>query len=464
MKATQDVMAWRGARVLSLVMRLVPPVFVAASLGAGCSAEQGPEPGQVVVALTTNMEPGRDFDDVALDVERVDVAGPRERRWQYAWADGGTPPRFPATFSLVNQTSAEPLVRVRIEAKQRGRLRIVREALVAIPSAGRDVLPMQLDWACLDKIPVKTPTDVQCAEDQSCVAGVCTKPAREALEPFDPAQIFGGGSGTGASGTCFDVLGTYNGSTTYVPENLSGPCGVPWSGPDANLNVAVALPAGSAGFCYTSGGGGCFVPLEKGGASGWSVTNGRLTVPDRVCATAGAKVAVVQGKPTKAANQPPCGSFSSVGSPDAGTAPTATIVVTDADAGAPLRDGGPSDGGPGDATVSTDGSLPVDAAPDGGAPDAPSVEAGPEDAGLADGGVGDPCATTTCNTPPGATCANGTTRRTYASTGTCSSGSGTAQCSYASTDTACNTPPSAVCASGTSVTTYASAGTCASGN
>lgn len=45
----------------------------------------------------------------------------------------------------------------------------------------------------------------------------------------------------------------------------------------------------------------------------------------------------------------------------------------------------------------------------------------------------DPCAGVTCNTPPAATCTNGTTRRTYATTGTCASGT----CSYAPTDTVC---------------------------
>ncbi|MBL8911355.1 MAG: hypothetical protein JNM17_11740 [Archangium sp.] len=73
--------------------------------------------------------------------------------------------------------------------------------------------------------------------------------------------------------------------------------------------------------------------------------------------------------------------------------------------------------------------------------------------------TGDPCAGVTCNMPPGPTCANGTTRRTFAATGTCGGG----MCSYAPTDTACNTPPPTFCVTGTTLRTYTSAGTCTSG-
>ena len=73
--------------------------------------------------------------------------------------------------------------------------------------------------------------------------------------------------------------------------------------------------------------------------------------------------------------------------------------------------------------------------------------------------AGDPCATVTCNTPPSTTCANASTRRTYASSGTCAGGT----CSYAPTDTVCLSPPATTCANGTTLRTYASTGSCASG-
>jgi hypothetical protein len=71
--------------------------------------------------------------------------------------------------------------------------------------------------------------------------------------------------------------------------------------------------------------------------------------------------------------------------------------------------------------------------------------------------IADPCSGVTCNTPPGPTC-QGAQRRTYSATGTCSSGT----CAYTPMDAPCNAPPPAVCV-GSSRRTFASTGTCASG-
>ena len=90
----------------------------------------------------------------------------------------------------------------------------------------------------------------------------------------------------------------------------------------------------------------------------------------------------------------------------------------------------------------------------------------------------DPCPNVTCNTPPGAVCPDDTTRRTFASVGTCSGG----RCSYEPTDTpcefgcsngACNPdpcagvqctmPPAASCPTKSSRRTYRSPGTCDDG-
>ncbi|HEY4185493.1 MAG TPA: hypothetical protein VGP07_10510 [Polyangia bacterium] len=89
----------------------------------------------------------------------------------------------------------------------------------------------------------------------------------------------------------------------------------------------------------------------------------------------------------------------------------------------------------------------------------------------------DPCSTVTCSTPPAASCVNGTTRRTFAATGSCGGGS----CTYASSDSpcafgcaggacltdpcatvTCDTPPASTCA-GTLKRTFAATGTCTSG-
>jgi len=61
--------------------------------------------------------------------------------------------------------------------------------------------------------------------------------------------------------------------------------------------------------------------------------------------------------------------------------------------------------------------------------------------------IGNPCAGITCNQPPAALCANPTTRRSYAASGTCNGGT----CSYTATDTSCTAPThgTPTCAGGT---------------
>lgn len=71
--------------------------------------------------------------------------------------------------------------------------------------------------------------------------------------------------------------------------------------------------------------------------------------------------------------------------------------------------------------------------------------------------VADPCTGISCNTPPGPTC-QGTQRRTYSATGTCSSGT----CAYAPTDSTCSSAPAAMCV-GSSRRTFAASGTCSGG-
>jgi photosystem II stability/assembly factor-like uncharacterized protein len=72
---------------------------------------------------------------------------------------------------------------------------------------------------------------------------------------------------------------------------------------------------------------------------------------------------------------------------------------------------------------------------------------------------GDPCAKVTCAAPPPTTCADASTLRSYPAIGTCSD----ALCSYAPSDTPCDTPPPTDCAGPSSVRTYGTAGSCSSG-
>jgi sulfatase modifying factor 1 len=98
----------------------------------------------------------------------------------------------------------------------------------------------------------------------------------------------------------------------------------------------------------------------------------------------------------------------------------------------------------------------------------------------------DPCAGVACNAPPAAECASATARKVYATSGTCRSASGSARCEYASTSVACssgdacsngvcvppsnpcagvtcNAPPAATCTNTTTRRVYATVGSCSNG-
>src|SRR5690606_23362238 len=69
------------------------------------------------------------------------------------------------------------------------------------------------------------------------------------------------------------------------------------------------------------------------------------------------------------------------------------------------------------------------------------------------------CMSNECAPPPATTCANATTVRTYATSGSCSSDS----CSYAPTDTACDSPPAPSCVDSSTLRTFSAIGSCNAG-
>jgi hypothetical protein len=71
--------------------------------------------------------------------------------------------------------------------------------------------------------------------------------------------------------------------------------------------------------------------------------------------------------------------------------------------------------------------------------------------------IGDPCSGVSCTTPPAPDCADGTTRRTYNATGTCTGG----MCGYGAQPQPCSPPP-ASCVNASTRRTF-SGGTCTSG-
>lgn len=355
---------------------------ISALAALGCQGEVRPAAGQLMIAVSSDMRPGRDFDDVRVIVADPRVSGEVVRGWR--WDEAGAGPKLPGTVAVVGipDGSGTPTT-VRIEGWQRGVLRVVREARLVLPASGNFLLRTPVEWACLDVLPRRLAASdavLTCEDGQTCIGGKCVAiDQQEALPTYSAALVFGGGEANGAGGQCFDVLATFRDGRIYTPENFSGPCGITFGGDPATTNVAVALGAGGAGFCAQDV---CLVPLDRDDASGWSRQGARLVLPRTVCERS-ARVAVVTGAPAKTPAVPPCGEWSSVGV-GTGDRPNEVIDLQAADAGAPVPDAALADAASTDAAANggDDASLSADAdVRDAGVVDGGAVDAGQVDAG-----------------------------------------------------------------------------------
>lgn len=367
----------RGTRAATLA---VLSASVAALAAMGCNGEVRPASGQLMIAVSSDMLPGRDFDDVRVVVSDPRVSGEILRGWR--WGTDGSGARLPGTVAVIGiPDGTSTATSVRVEGWQRGVLRVVREARVVLPRSGNVLLRTPVEWACRDVLPRRlAPGDavLTCEDGQTCVGGRCV-PIDETegatLPSYDSALVFGGGASDGTGGTCIDVLATFANGRAYVPESFSGPCGITRPGDATNLNVAVLLPPNSAGYCAPDA---CLVPLDFGSASGWRQEGSRIVVPEVVCSR-GARLALATGAPAKTEAVPPCNEWSSVGTGSGSSAAPIVLVPADGDAGA--RDASVQDAATFDGAISSDASA-QDAAtadgssPDGGAGDAASLDAG----------------------------------------------------------------------------------------
>jgi formylglycine-generating enzyme required for sulfatase activity len=357
------------------------PVLVAlgalvAALPLGCGAEVRPAAGQLMVAVSSDMLPGRDFDDVRVIVSDPRVSGEIVRGWR--WGDGGTGARLPGTVAVVGIPDGSGAVTsVRVEGWQRGVLRVVREARVRVPEQGRALLRTPVEWSCLDVLPERlAPRDAvrTCRDGETCVGGRCVPIDEESavtLPTYTDALVFGGGAPDGAGGACFDVLGTFASARVYVPENVTGACGITRPSDGADVNVAVALGPGGAGYCAPDA---CLVPLDRDAPGGWRRAGARLVVPEAVC-DRGARVAVAAGAPSKTESVPPCSEWSSVGVGSGTSAQPIVLVPSGADASAP--DASVQDASVQDASVQDGAVGPVS---DASAVDASATDASVQDA------------------------------------------------------------------------------------
>lgn len=322
---------------------VAPASFVA----LGCASEAAPPaqvipaPGQLMLAVSTDMMPGKDFEEIRIVVTQGDVANDSTSfTWTVTGGEVRGAVKLPTTVAVIRGNKTTGLTSIRAIAYRGAVARVVREFNVAIPETGVWELPVRLEALCADTVRYGDHHEPigSCGVGATCAAGQCITSNVDAatLTPYA-----GPDAGTGAP--CLDVLAAFSGGFDATPRIEGEDCVLtaadlkqpPWYGAsDAGVSDAAAADAstndagdadardqdaafaGSAprpvdggadapvqfaghlalrygpsriGFCTTDL---CLVPLPKGGAGGWSTRGTRLVLPRAVCDAPSPRVAV----------------------------------------------------------------------------------------------------------------------------------------------------------------------------
>lgn len=299
-------------------------------LTASCDGDVLPPKGQLMLVVTSNMAPPKDFDTLHVEVREDGATAPA---LDVDYALGGSQAvKLPATLGIVAGSDPNKIVRVTVEGRRGEAVRVRRLAVTRVPPDRIATLPMPIDGLCVD---TPCPTAAN-GEPQTCIAGAC-QPAKvesSELPDYSPEAVFGGGTGRG-DGVCFDTVACF--STGRVAPIRRDDCTVAKE-LGVGFNVAVLGPPNSDGVCGSNA---CLLVLDKDPfvgpvITGWREVNDRVLLPRAICER-GLSVMTTTTCATKSA--PTCGIWSAVGS-GSGVA---------ADASVPLGDAGFGDAGVGPA-------------------------------------------------------------------------------------------------------------------
>ncbi|MGO9833053.1 MAG: hypothetical protein ACLP1X_02425 [Polyangiaceae bacterium] len=313
---------------------------------SACSQTPQTGPGQLVVAIDTDMALPDQIDEIELTVI---ANGTTELDLPMSVGPGLDAQQIPATLTIVAGSDPTEPVTVRVIGWKDGVPRTLRQLITTIPTDRVAILRMPVQWLC-DGTAQPTSgsgdggSDYQsaCGAGATCEAGECvpSQVSSTTLAAYQPQAVFGGGSApTGkapTAGTCFDTVACLVSGSVETPDDQ---CTVPT--PTGGAGVNVGLRVADDGICDTTGTT-CFVPLDGDSAEGWMPENGRIALPTAVCTKLRtglvAGVVVSTTCPTKTDSEPPCGAWSSVapaddasaGPADASVPPTVPSLVASA--------------------------------------------------------------------------------------------------------------------------------------
>ena len=349
-----------------MVMRANPLRTSALSLllAAACSNEVQPR-GQLMLAISSDMSVTKDMDEVHVEVWRADGTRLPDREIPILPsqpAPFGKP--LPGTLAIVPSDAGGQSLFVRLAARHLNAAtgivesRVVREAIVKVPTDRVAMLRMPLRWLCDGQVePDGNGFRSACPNEQTCVAGVC-KPADidvNSLPDYLNSEVYGGGTPSGKGSQCLDVQSCFAQTIAQAPDQ---DCTVPLpaGANPARMNVALVLPPESDGHCLDDpdkgpGKGSCLMPLDNDEQEGFVIDGNRIRLPPAACLrTNVVGIAVSLACNTKDLSIPVCGPWNGwAAQPEAdgsgGTNGMAASGGTTASAGAFVGTGAESSGG-----------------------------------------------------------------------------------------------------------------------
>ena len=313
-------------RVSSFRRWAIPLSFGALLLG--CSDHKRPN-GELMLAFDTDMAVPKDVSSVQLQAQVGDTGqllnfdvGPENNH-------------LPATFGLRTSDGTSKDVQITLLAKKATTTRVVSSATTTIPADRIALLRMPIEWLCTLRVTDEGDGTLanDCSSDETCVAGRC-QPAQvpePTLPTYDPANVFGGGTGDGTSGTCFPTDQAFgNGLGIVVTPDIDlSTCRIALDKNADSANFALRVRKGD-GICIEPDL--CLITLNKDAVTGWSETDangkamsggGFAQLPPAICdelsATAGAVLNVYRAtfRPQKVPSTPVCSPWASAGNAQA---------------------------------------------------------------------------------------------------------------------------------------------------
>lgn len=314
-------------------MKKRPHLLALAALAAVPALSAGCEPaplGELVVVITTDMAPPKDF-----DILRVEVFKEGALKFQFQGPIPGNPQEetrivLPATLGLLSPEDPSDAIRIEVGIRNGadGPVRAVREVVTTIPAERVAMLPVPIQFLCKkENIALTTDNKLQseCGEGKTCIAGRCEDNVVDSstLPDWDAAKVFGGANDP-ANGVCFDVQTCFAEAELVNSASIDlASCTFPVPASIGAQSLNLALGVESDGICN---GRGCFVVLDANSDTGWKLDEAGTTVilPKGVCDNLAADIPsglkvlqIVQastgdGCPQKDFSYPTCGPWSAV--------------------------------------------------------------------------------------------------------------------------------------------------------